>query len=1122
MREISMLLCVVLLSQCMTMPVLASEPFGAPAYAGAAAGSISQNAYEQAAVSGNLPQPGQLLHEEMEPDEERADGTGEETEVVLPELRYDFCEIEDSAVLDRQIGKEALASAYLSPEAASVSGNDSSYAPNIDLPQLLSPVRNQNPTNTCWAFATTGAMELSAIKDGIRTAEQSYSPYHMAYFLYHHVADPLGGTSEDVNTAVSSEPAFLSAGGNLFMALFQAANWIGPADESVAPFDTYKETGEALPDSLSYETDGVLKNGYMLSTGENMTMEIKQAVVSYGGVAVMYNGDGKYRNAATSASYCDQAGTNHAVVIVGWNDDYAVENFLSSFRPSSPGAWIVKNSWGSGSGIGGYYYLSYEDQSIAFPTAVEMMESGTYENNYHYDGSLAASAASTVSLNSGGSLANIFTAHASEEHYDERLEAVSIAIQSTDVSYDLMIYRKLESDSDGKLNPDSGTLAHKQSGVLGMAGIYTIPLTTPVVLESGETFSVVFRLSRQDGSVVYVWTEKDYNYGWCNGSANIRKGQSFRKYASNYSWFDLYYTNKTTNQFRNLARIKAFTNTLDTIGSYNISNYACSVSENSYVADGTDKCPAVTVTRAGVRLVQGQDYEVAYENNSETGTASAVVTGIAPYYGTVTLPFQIYAYSQEMCPGHFFEESQCIHCGFTLKEQELALDADEDMVMTAGAGEEDYRIQKTFLDDPFMIRVSGNQGEVTYHSDDTQVLQVDRDGTVTICKAGTAHITVEAAQTEQFAGAKKVITVVIARAKLARAVLSQTSYEYDRTAKLPDVTVYDQKGNVLSQYRDYALSYTGNLNPGTAEVEIIGTGSYTGELTEEFVILRRAQDACTHVYEKGSCIYCGYTRQIQLLKGTKAYEKKYSAGGFLLDLYTTGDGGLSYVSDDPEVATVDEKGYVTICGTGSCYVTVTAAETNRYYLNSAQVLIEVIQGNATITVPETTVTKTYGAKAFSLGAKTNSDGVLTYKSGNKKIASVSAKGKVTIKGYGKVTLTVTSAETEKYAAKTKKVTLKVVPKKAGIKKLKANGGGKLTVSVKKDKTVSGYQVQLATDSGFRKNRKTTTLTKASSVRAVFTKLKKGKTYYVRIRSYKKAGGVKYYGAYSAVKKVKVK
>ena len=77
------------------------------------------------------------------------------------------------------------------------------------------------------------------------------------------------------------------------------------------------------------------------------------------------------------------------------------------------------------------------------------------------------------------------------------------------------------------------------------------------------------------------------------------------------------------------------------------------------------------------------------------------------------------------------------------------------------------------------------------------------------------------------------------------------------------------------------------------------------------------------------------------------------------------------------------------------------------------------------TITAKNYTKTFGAKAFSLGAKTNGDGKLTYASSNKKVATVSSAGKVTIKGAGTAKITIKAAATSAYKAASKTVTVKV-------------------------------------------------------------------------------------------------
>ena len=94
------------------------------------------------------------------------------------------------------------------------------------------------------------------------------------------------------------------------------------------------------------------------------------------------------------------------------------------------------------------------------------------------------------------------------------------------------------------------------------------------------------------------------------------------------------------------------------------------------------------------------------------------------------------------------------------------------------------------------------------------------------------------------------------------------------------------------------------------------------------------------------------------------------------------------------------------------------------------------------------------------------------------------------------------------------------PKKAKIKKVKGYKKA-LEVSYAKVSGASGYQIQVATDKKFKKNKKTVTA-KKSKTKVKIGKLKKKKKYYVRVRAYKTASGKKVYGAWSKVKTVKTK
>ena len=172
----------------------------------------------------------------------------------------------------------------------------------------------------------------------------------------------------------------------------------------------------------------------------------------------------------------------------------------------------------------------------------------------------------------------------------------------------------------------------------------------------------------------------------------------------------------------------------------------------------------------------------------------------------------------------------------------------------------------------------------------------------------------------------------------------------------------------------------------------------------------------------------------------------------------------------------------------------------------------------TITANDTTIA--INSKPVSLNAKTDGNGNLTYSSSDNSVAIVSSAGIVTPKGYGTAAITIKAAETSAYNPSSKVITISVVPKKVTIKKAKASGKRAMSITWKKDKTVSGYQIMLSTKKNYTKPKIINNI-KAKATKKKITGLK-NKTWYVRIRSYKKVQGKKLYGIWSKDKRVKIK
>ena len=95
------------------------------------------------------------------------------------------------------------------------------------------------------------------------------------------------------------------------------------------------------------------------------------------------------------------------------------------------------------------------------------------------------------------------------------------------------------------------------------------------------------------------------------------------------------------------------------------------------------------------------------------------------------------------------------------------------------------------------------------------------------------------------------------------------------------------------------------------------------------------------------------------------------------------------------------------------------------------------------------------------------------------------------------------------------------PKSTNPKKVKAAKKA-ISVTWKKVGGVKGYQIQIATDKKFKKNKKTVTVKKQKTTKTTVKKLKAKKKYYVRVRTYKIVNGKKVYSAWSKVKSVKTK
>ena len=300
---------------------------------------------------------------------------------------------------------------------------------------------------------------------------------------------------------------------------------------------------------------------------------------------------------------------------------------------------------------------------------------------------------------------------------------------------------------------------------------------------------------------------------------------------------------------------------------------AVELAGNDYTYDGSAKQPAVTLKFGAKMLKEGTDYSVRYEDNTNAGTARAIVTGIGDYTDSLTLSFNIRPQDVSALTCTVGSYDAVYNGGakcpvITVKDGARTLTQGKDYAVTyadniaagtagakvicmgnyAGSTTVPYVIEEKSVRD-LSLTVQGSytyDGTEKYPTvtlkDGDKTLNVGTHYTVTYAdnvNAGTAKVTVTGtgnycdSVTRNFTIAKR----PIGSGKLS---LSENCYGYDGTAKRPDVTV-ELGGITLSASDDYTVSYSNNTNIGTARATATGKGNYTGTLYQDFTIEKRSK-----------------------------------------------------------------------------------------------------------------------------------------------------------------------------------------------------------------------------------------------------------------------------------------
>lgn len=482
-------------------------------------------------------------------------------------------------------------------------------------------IRNQKNTNSCWAFAALSSLEtnlaIANYKSGTNLSKvYDYSERHMEYATSNSFSNS-GTNFTGYNRKVGS-------GGRFDIATSYLTNGTGAILEKDMPFENNEDiidVNQIQNKKVSSQVyDTIAFPNYRAQLTEEAKLQvmnkIKQHIQNYGAVQASIHGNSSnysifscYNN-KTGALYCNNKymhPTDHAISIIGWDDNYSIENFAENSRPSSKGAWIARNSWGDKInemkltelkqkifdenkqqcisqgwetydkipnsfieqngytidgenvyikyGDNGLIYISYEDDNVAremfgIEKASDTVE---YDNIYQYD-ELAPSCAIQASSK------NVMLSNTFDKKTDGTEYLTKVALYAPEV-YTCKVYVNPNGTSKAKKDLQQVKLKTGYEKTID-AGYHTLEFANPIEIKS-KSFTIVIEIQSTGTSTSFSLESKitDTDSWW--SSAKIENDKCFFALGNdldNCEWVDLSKFKEVNTSLENGdSTIKAFT-----------------------------------------------------------------------------------------------------------------------------------------------------------------------------------------------------------------------------------------------------------------------------------------------------------------------------------------------------------------------------------------------------------------------------------------------------------------------------------------------------------------------------------------------------------------------------------